>query len=392
MKLAITILLTGGFVVPSLSFMPLTTIAKTSECIPPTRVNDFKSGKLSIEGLDTKRLTAINKADVVFSGKVISRQELRANRRYPGIRYPIRWTFAVDSIAKGNPSKIQQVIAPQITSPQEFAFKVGIRYQVHTNKSSKTLITNNCAGNEELPATGNAFPIVNDGKGIPRQSIPKGNAPIRLADNSSLPASRLIPKSQILARLKLPPDAKLLSLELMRFGDYEKRNQGGSRFYEVAEGRQVWVIKTFYPEYYHYRMGRVKNATVKGVLDAQTGEGISHGFSGCPLDNFGPSVVFSNENKPQPGQLTKEQILAIVKLPPHAEIQSMWLSAGNTPARQGSYQLIQANRAVWTIKAIYPEYPDNQLSQIKEAIVVMTFDAKSGELLDKTVDCQPVGG
>jgi hypothetical protein len=100
-------------------------------------------------------------------------------------------------------------------------------------------------------------------------------------NNSSLSVSVLIPSERILSSRNLPTGARLISLNLMNWGEYSKQ-EGGGQFPLVADGRLVWVLKDEYPEYRHYRRGLFKNAKVTEVFDAQTGQLLNSKIVGFP--------------------------------------------------------------------------------------------------------------
>ena len=109
----------------------------------------------------------------------------------------------------------------------------------------------------------------------------RGALPLRLPDNSQLPESDLISRAQILSSRDLPESAKHLSLELTTWGSHAAE-VGDSP--EIAEGRQIWVLKDEYAEYEHYRFGAMKNAQTTTVFDAETGELLSSNVVGIPLN------------------------------------------------------------------------------------------------------------
>lgn len=111
------------------------------------------------------------------------------------------------------------------------------------------------------------LPISGDANNLPDPPIPES----RLKDNSALPDAKLIPKDKITDVSRLPAGAKLIKLEKKPFGVFEQE-KGGSRFHDVAPGRQVYEEVISFPEFEHPTLGKVKDATVTVVFDAETGE------------------------------------------------------------------------------------------------------------------------
>jgi len=115
---------------------------------------------------------------------------------------------------------------------------------------------------------------------ITQNPQPLGQDPIKYIDNptpklpanQSLPQSQLISRDSILAQTKVPNGGKIISLELKTWQEHlsqQKEAKGAAPL--VADGCQVWELKTSYPEYYHFKLGSVKNAVVTQAFDAETG-------------------------------------------------------------------------------------------------------------------------
>jgi hypothetical protein len=116
-------------------------------------------------------------------------------------------------------------------------------------------------------------------------------APERLNDNSNVPESLLIPKSQIFDESKLPVGGRLLRFEKTELGQIEEEKKAG-RFHEVSERRQVYVLEIGYDEYDDLRIGRVQDAKVISVIDAETGEQLMYSIAGKFIDNLGsPGIL-----------------------------------------------------------------------------------------------------
>jgi hypothetical protein len=246
-----------------------------STCLSPTQANDVLSGRLSFQDLDTKRLQAIQQADVAFTGKVLGKQ-IPSKGKISGITHPVIWTLAIDSVAKGNPATIQSVISPAGTSFKDFRFNVGSRYQVHARRFEGNLITDNCAGNEELSEEAFPFPVVNS-----RQIIPQGPAPIRLPANAQFPLTRFISRQEAIGILS--KKVRLISAKLMSLRDYGGQERDGATFHEVSSERMVWVVKLAFPEGLDTDGGYFEKARFTKVLDAQTGRLITSTTSGKTL-------------------------------------------------------------------------------------------------------------
>ncbi len=107
-----------------------------------------------------------------------------------------------------------------------------------------------------------------------------------LLDNQALPESQIISKETILSQTKIPSGGKVVSLNLKTWQQHLSE-QGDTKGTSplVADGRQVWELKIFYPEYQHFRLGLVKNATTTQAFDAETGKLIHQRTSGS---FFGP--------------------------------------------------------------------------------------------------------
>ncbi len=99
-------------------------------------------------------------------------------------------------------------------------------------------------------------------------------------DNAGILAERLLPESAI--RKLMGPLQSAGSLHLTSWGAYEQQQNDGT-FYMVAPGRQVWVFEAQVPEYDHARLGRVLNASVRVVFDAETGVVIHRTITGQPV-------------------------------------------------------------------------------------------------------------
>ncbi|MBW4576907.1 MAG: hypothetical protein KME08_16660 [Aphanothece sp. CMT-3BRIN-NPC111] len=130
---------------------------------------------------------------------------------------------------------------------------------------------------------------------IPQNPQPIGENPIQyienpapeLLGNQPLPESQLISRETILSQTKIPSRGKLISLNLKMWQQHLSEQgdmKGASPL--VAGDRQVWELKIFYPEYQHFRLGLVKNATTTQAFDAETGKLLHQktegSFSGHP--------------------------------------------------------------------------------------------------------------
>lgn len=127
----------------------------------------------------------------------------------------------------------------------------------------------------------------------------------RLKANSTVPDSQLLPIDKLRDISKLPEGARLVNVQKKSWGVLENE-KGGSRFHDVAPGRQVYEQVIFYPLLNHPDVGRVENATVTHVFDAATGDFIFEEVAGKFLDRVGPPRLSAEEEL----QKTKETVKA----------------------------------------------------------------------------------
>jgi hypothetical protein len=120
----------------------------------------------------------------------------------------------------------------------------------------------------------------------------KGNSELFLG-GSSLDA-HLVTKEEILTAHEFPEGSTITWLELVTWGEEEKRKQEG-RYAIVDMDRLVWVLEADVPNYEHYRFGTIQNAKVHFVYDAETGEGLNSGFTGKPEKD--PYPIYENTEK-----------------------------------------------------------------------------------------------
>lgn len=112
----------------------------------------------------------------------------------------------------------------------------------------------------------------------PGQSKLEDNPPPRRPDNSQLPPGRLWSRERILGDLSQRGRVKAARLKTMK--DAEQEGNLKARFHEVSPARSVWIIDLAYPEGIDTRGGFFKNASVRVVRDAETGDIISTEVSG----------------------------------------------------------------------------------------------------------------
>lgn len=110
-------------------------------CAPPGSVNSF------------------DRADVVFTGDVVSKHDPAKPGEVVSSGRMIRWTFDVRSVQKGKTADPQVVESAADGASCGYSFTVGRRYKVYADRDGGALRTNLCAGNQalgagELAATG----------------------------------------------------------------------------------------------------------------------------------------------------------------------------------------------------------------------------------------------
>ncbi|MGB8698381.1 MAG: hypothetical protein WCD18_03105, partial [Thermosynechococcaceae cyanobacterium] len=89
-------------------------------------------------------------ADVVFTGRAIAEQDLKAGASQRSGADPIRWTFAVESVTKGTVSGQIQVQSASMEASCGVRFKLGDRYQVYAKQTGNVLSTHLCSGTQPL--------------------------------------------------------------------------------------------------------------------------------------------------------------------------------------------------------------------------------------------------
>lgn len=106
---------------------------------------------------------------------------------------------------------------------------------------------------------------------------PKGAGPYQenpapaLTGNANLRANTFLTQAEVEAASQLPAGAQRLSLQLMRWSEHIRQDEGGKvTSYYVAPDRMVWVVKESHPSY-AFRHGVMTNAVVTNVYDAATG-------------------------------------------------------------------------------------------------------------------------
>jgi hypothetical protein len=83
-------------------------------------------------------------ATAVFIGTAVERRDPREGPA------TLRWTFAVESVSKGDAAPRQVVLTPAGGNICEFTFTIGERYQVYASTDAGELWTGLCSGNRAL--------------------------------------------------------------------------------------------------------------------------------------------------------------------------------------------------------------------------------------------------
>ena len=104
-------------------------------------------------------------------------------------------------------------------------------------------------------------------QGVDPNSIIENPAPV-FTDNSSLPASAFDKREEILSKLNLGTDSKLIGLTLEKWGEQPR----GGIAHLISNGRQVWHLEYETENYNHTRLGLIKRARISQEYDADTGE------------------------------------------------------------------------------------------------------------------------
>ncbi|MBE0447495.1 MAG: hypothetical protein IBX64_05265 [Actinobacteria bacterium] len=71
---------------------------------------------------------------------------------------------------------------------------------------------------------------------------------------------------------KLPEGVKRLEEKLLTWSEYQKSVNDKSKDREIADDREVWIVKTYYPQYNHVRFGTINDAIITRIYDAETGK------------------------------------------------------------------------------------------------------------------------
>lgn len=97
------------------------------------------------------RAEAVDRADVVFHGTVVSRDDPGGGWPFSSSGRDVRVTFAVDEVHKGQAGSQVAVTTAADGAACGATFTVGSRYEVMAS-GAEALSTSLCAGNTELPA------------------------------------------------------------------------------------------------------------------------------------------------------------------------------------------------------------------------------------------------
>lgn len=121
------------------------------------------------------------RADVVFVGKVVAREEPSAHDPYQSSSDPITWTFEVEQTQKGEARRTESVRSARDDATCGYRFEVGGRYQVFANRSENgELWTSICSGTRNVDREP-AYPAPG--------SSPAPDAPTPAPPTPALPAS-----------------------------------------------------------------------------------------------------------------------------------------------------------------------------------------------------------
>ena len=74
--------------------------------------------------------------------------------------------------------------------------------------------------------------------------------------------------------------ARVLSKELMLYGDFLAEYSPDSRDHTIDDDQRVWVVRVFFPEFDTIRGGVFTNATTTSLYDAETGFYYGYSVSG----------------------------------------------------------------------------------------------------------------
>jgi hypothetical protein len=92
-------------------------------------------------------------------------------------------------------------------------------------------------------------------------------------DNHGMDISKFITKEQAVKRVVIPGNATTKSAKLEKWADHLVEDKIDKEVVnnQIESGRQVWVVKTSFPDGIDTKAGFYKNATLTSVFDAQTG-------------------------------------------------------------------------------------------------------------------------
>lgn len=102
----------------------------------------------------------------------------------------------------------------------------------------------------------------------------------KLPANKELSTSRFISREQAIGTL--PPNAVLISADLMPWGQHEKETLHGVRFHEASQARMVWTVKIAHLKGIDTNGGFFANATQTVTYDGETGQIIDSTVTGKP--------------------------------------------------------------------------------------------------------------
>ncbi|MBN3958384.1 hypothetical protein [Nostoc sp. NMS8] len=118
---------------------------------------------------------------------------------------------------------------------------------------------------------------------------------IRLRDNSTLTADKLIPQAKIIARVN--KKAVIKSIKLVHFGEHlatRKKVVGvESENPEISSNRLVYELITELTDFTIPRVGHFDRATITTIIDAETGETLSS-------DIYAPAGAFQSNHDALP--------------------------------------------------------------------------------------------
>lgn len=94
----------------------------------------------------------LTRADLVFEGIAVAREEPTTTSTVFSSADPVTWTFSVERVVKGAASASQQVVTARSEASCGFTFAVGHRYRVYAEEGPTGFTTGLFSGTREITA------------------------------------------------------------------------------------------------------------------------------------------------------------------------------------------------------------------------------------------------